>query len=89
MDTIDDLRKYIASEYGVSPDFYDNKILKYRAITFEKNTVSVIEANKRFTDMWTVKRNKHSIDFFHTDELVNAVGPGGSLLYWFMPESRM
>ena len=39
--------------------------------------------------MWTVRRNTHSVDFFRTDELLQAVSPGGSLLYYFMPESRM
>lgn len=88
MNSVEDLKKYIFAEYGVSPNEFDGKTLKYRAITFEKNTGSVILANKRDGDLWTVQRNGHSIDYFDTNELANAVSSGGSLLYYIMPESR-
>lgn len=89
MKTIEDLKKYIASEYGVSPISFDGNILKYRAITFAKNTGSVILANKKSGDLWTVKRAGHSIDFFTTEELSTAIDLGGSLLYFFMPENQI
>lgn len=88
MNSVEDLKKYIFAEYGVSPDKFDGKTLRYRAVTFEKNTGSVILANKRNGDLWTVQRNGYSIDYFDTNELANAVSAGGSLLYYFMPESR-
>lgn len=89
MNDINDLKKYIKVEYGVDPIGFDGKTLTYRAISFERNTGSIILANKQTADMWTVRRNTHSVDFFRTDELLQAVSPGGSLLYYFMPESRM
>lgn len=89
MNDINDLKKYIKVEYGVDPTDFDGKVLNYRAISFERNTGSIILANKETGDMWTVKRKGHSIDFFRTSELMQAVGPGGSLLYFFMPEARI
>jgi hypothetical protein len=89
MNTINDLKKYILTEYGVKPVLSDTKTLTYRAISFERNAASILDANKETGDMWTVKRNNHSIDFFRTEELKEAVSPGGSLLYFFMPESRL
>lgn len=88
MDTINDLRKYIKSEYGVDPVSFNNKTLVYRSIEFERNAGSHLAANKDTNDMWTVKRNGHSIDFFRTEELKLAIAPGGSLLYYFMPLTR-
>jgi hypothetical protein len=38
--------------------------------------------------MWTVKRKGHSIDFFRTTELAQALAPGGSLLYFIMDETE-
>jgi len=89
MKTIEDLSKFIQSEYGVEPIQCKNNILEYRAITFSKNTDSVILANKDSGDLWTVKRKGHSIDFFTTEELKRAVDTGGSLLYFFIPEARL
>tara|TARA_R110000868_G_scaffold173636_2_gene409854 strand:+ start:378 stop:647 length:270 start_codon:yes stop_codon:yes gene_type:complete len=89
MKTISDIKKYIQAEYGVSPESEKAGILKYRAITFEKAAASIILANKETADMWTVQRTGHSIDFFRTDELKQAINPGGSLLYFFMPLDRI
>lgn len=89
MKTVEDLSRYIQSEYGVAPNSCKNNLLEYRAISFSKNTDSVILANKDSGDLWTVKRKGHSIDFFTTEELKRAVNAGGSLLYFFMPESRL
>lgn len=89
MKTIDDLKKYIKREYGISPTSFDNGVLVYRAITFSKNTNSVILANKKSGDLWTVKRTGCSIDFFTTEELISAIDAGGSLLYFFMPETQL
>lgn len=88
MDTINDLKKYIKSEYGVDPVTFDGKTLRYRAISFERNTGSILVSNSNTNDMWTVKRDNHSIDFFRTEELEQAISPGGSLLYYFMPLTR-
>lgn len=84
--TIDDVRKYIAAEYGITPETFDGKTIVYRALTIAKNDGSIILANKNSADMWTVQRKGHSIDFFRTEELISALDQGGSLLYWFMPE---
>lgn len=89
MQTIEQLKNYIFSEYGVTPVSNDGKILEYRAITFEKNTSSIILANKEKGEMWTIQRKGHSIDFFRPEELETAIAPGGSLLFYFMPETRM
>jgi hypothetical protein len=86
--TIDDVRKYIISEYGVSPEKYDGKTITYRALTITKNEASIILANKKSADMWTVQRKGHSVDFFRTDELASALDHGGSLLYWFMQDTE-
>jgi hypothetical protein len=89
MQTVEQLKKYISSEYSVSPIKAEGNTLEYRAIVFEKNTASVILANKEKGEMWTIKRKGHSIDFFRPEELETAVAPGGSLLYYILPESRM
>lgn len=89
MQTTEQLKNYIFSEYGVSPEGYNGKLLEYRAVTFEKNTSSIILANKEKGELWTVQRKGHSVDFFKPEELEMAIAPGGSLLYFFMPESRM
>lgn len=89
MDTIEDLKAYIKAEYGIDPVSNDKKTLNYRAVSFERNESPYIYVNKEtMSDMWTVRRKNHSIDFFRTSELENAVSPGGSLLYYIMPESR-
>ena len=46
MNDINDLKKYIKVEYGVDPIGFDGKTLTYRAISFERNTGSIILANK-------------------------------------------
>ncbi len=89
MDTLSDLKKYIQVEYGVEPVSFDEKVLRYRAISFERNQTSIMLQNQTVNDMWTVKRDGHSIDYFRTEELKLAVNPGGSLLYFFMPKSRI
>ncbi len=89
MNTLEDLKKYILAEYGVNPVSFDGKVLEYRAITFKRATGSVLVSNKKTNDMWVVQRRGHSIDYFRTLELEIAVSPGGSLLYFFMPESRI
>ena len=89
MKSINDIKKYIQAEYGVSPESEKAGILKYRALTFEKASGSVILENKVTDDMWTVQRTGHSIDFFRTEELKQAIDPGGSLLYFFMPLNRL
>lgn len=90
MNTLKDLRNYIKLEYGVDPFLFDGKILEYRAVSFERNEDPYIYVNKEtMSDMWTVRRKNHSIDFFRTSELENAISPAGSLLYYFMPESRL
>jgi hypothetical protein len=89
MQTVEQLKKYIFSEYSVSPIKAHGNILEYRAIIFEKNTASIILANKEKGELWTIRRKGHSIDFFRPEELETAIAPGGSLLYYFLPESRM
>jgi hypothetical protein len=89
MDTLNDLKKYIQIEYGVEPNEFDGRVLRYRAISFERNTGSIMVQNQKTNDMWTIKRSGHSIDYFRTEELKSAVNPGGSLLYYFMPKSRI
>ena len=89
MKTVEQLKKYIFSEYSVSPIKAEGNALEYRAIVFEKNTDSIILANKEKGEMWTVKRKGHSIDFFRPEELETAIAPGGSLLYYFLPETRI
>jgi len=86
--TIDDVKKYIISEYGISPEKFDGKTITYKSLTITKNEASAILANKKSADMWTVQRKGHSIDFFRTDELVTALDPGGSLLYWFISDTE-
>jgi len=88
MNNIEDIKKYITVEYGVDPVEYDGETLKYHSITFKRNTGSVILANKQTGDMWTVARTGHTIDFFRTEELKEAIGQGGSLLYFFIPKER-
>ena len=90
MNTLEELKEYIKEEYGVYPVVFDGKILTYRAISFEKNEATYIYVNKqKLSDMWTVKRSGHSIDFYRTLALKEAVSPGGSLLYYFMPENKI
>lgn len=89
MKNVEELKKYIFAEYGVSPEEFDGKVLTYRAVTFEKNTGSIILANKDTGELWTVKRTGHSIDYFNPTEMASAVAHGGSLLYYFMPEARI
>jgi hypothetical protein len=88
MNNIEDIKTYIQVEYGVDPVDFDGKTLKYHSITFERNTASVILANKKTGDMWTVGRTGHTIDFFRTDELKSAISASGSLLYFFIPKER-
>lgn len=85
MNTIEDLKEYIKETYNIKPDSFDEKTLKYHSIEFERNTGSILLANKKTSDMWTVRRNGHSIDFFRTEELAVAVSPCGSLPYYFVP----
>lgn len=88
MNTIEDLRKYIKIEYGIDPVSFDSRALCYHSIEFMRNTGSALSANQETSDMWTIKRKGHSVDFFRTDELLKAVNISGSLLYYFIPESR-
>jgi hypothetical protein len=88
MKKIEDIKTYIKVEYGVDPDTFDGETLKYHSITFARNTASAILANKKTDDMWTVGRTGHTIDFFRTDELREAISSSGSLLYFFIPKER-
>jgi hypothetical protein len=88
MNTIEDIKTYIQVEYGVDPVDYDGKTLKYHSIIFERSKASVILANKKTGDMWTVSRAGHTIDFFRTEELKQAISASGSLLYFFIPKER-
>lgn len=88
MDNVEDIKKYIKIEYGVDPIDLNEGVLRYRAITFERNLPSSIKANSKTNDMWTVSRDGHSVDFYRTEELQRAIDPGGSLLYFIMPEMR-
>lgn len=85
MNTIEDLKNYIKETHDVDPLSINDKILKYHSIEFQRGTGSVLLANKKTDDMWTVRRTGHSIDFFRTDELANAVLKCGSLPYYFVP----
>lgn len=84
MNTIEDLKDYIKKTYNIEPESFDGKTLKYHSIEFERGTGSVLLANKKTDDMWTVRRRGHSIDFFRTDELETAVSNCGSLPYYFV-----
>jgi hypothetical protein len=85
MDTIEDLKEYIEKTYNVKPKRFDGKVLEYHSIKFERRTGSALKANAANADMWMVQRTGHSIDFFRTEELTNAVSKVGSLLYYFLP----
>lgn len=90
MNTLEDLRDYIKINYNIDPVVFDGKVLSYRAVSFERNESPYIYVNKRkMSDVWTVRRKNHSIDFYRTSELKEAVAAGGSLLYYFMPESAI
>ena len=89
MNNVEELKKYIFAEYGVSPEEFDGEVLTYRAVTFRRNTGSIILANQKAEALWTVQRKGHSIDYFNLTEMEAAVSLSGSLLYYFMPESRM
>ena len=86
MNTIEDLKNYIEETFDIEPESFDGKKLKYHSIEFERGTGSVLLANKKTADMWTVRRNGHSIDFFRTEELEVAVSKCGSLPYYFVPK---
>ena len=87
MNTIEDLKNYITETYNIEPETFDGKILKYHSIEFERNTKSALSANYKSTfDMWTVRRNGYSVDFFRTEELTVAVSKCGSLPYYFVPK---
>jgi hypothetical protein len=89
MKNITEIKKYIQAEYGISPNVYKDGVLQYRAISFELAKDSIILANKLSDRFWKVQRNGHSVDFFRGAELKDAIGPGGSLLYYIMPEDRI
>jgi hypothetical protein len=88
--TIQDVKKYILVEYGVSPiSMTLNKNIEsidYKALNIKLNKSEIRIDKKVVDDMWTVKRKGHSIDFFRTTELAQALAPGGSLLYFIMDE---
>jgi hypothetical protein len=86
MNTIEDLKNYIKETYAVDPESFNGKTLKYHSVEFERNTKSALSANyKSSFDMWTVRRNGHSVDYFRTEELEVAVSKCGSLPYYFVP----
>lgn len=84
--TVDDIYKQIRSEFGIVPLQYTpgENFIKYRAITFEKATGSVLLSNKRMGEMFTVKREGHSVDFMRPEELEVAISNKGSLPYFFV-----
>ena len=86
MNTIEDLKNYIKETYNIEPTSFNGKTLKYHSVEFERNTGSALAANTNTADMWTVCRVGHSIDFFRTEELENAVSKCGSLPYYFLPK---
>ena len=86
--TIQDVKTYILVEYGVVPkelDEYRGKV-EYRDLTIMLNNSDIRIDKKVVDDMWTVQRFNHSIDFYRTTELEQALAPGGSLLYFIMDE---
>jgi hypothetical protein len=90
--TIQDVKKYILVEYGVSPISMklnkDDESIDYKALNIKLNKSEIRVDKKVVDDMWTVKRKGHSIDFFRTTELAQALAPGGSLLYFIMDETE-
>jgi|DEB0MinimDraft_3_1074331.scaffolds.fasta_scaffold73229_1 hypothetical protein len=85
MDTLTDLRKYILTEYGIPPHYYDDEQLRYRAITFKRNVTSGVGFYDP-GDLWLVQRQGGTDDYMRTQELQMQIAPGGALLYWFFPE---
>jgi hypothetical protein len=86
MDTVEDIKKYIAGNYGVSPEAMEDGVLAYHSITFERAKGSVLDSNKTMQDFWRVQRKGHSIDFYKSEDLAKQLDSGGNLLYWFIPE---
>jgi len=86
INTVDDIYKQIRSEFGVLPIQYTpgENFIRYRAISFEKATGSVLLSNKVMGEMFTVKRDGHSVDYMRPDELENAISNKGSLPYFFV-----
>lgn len=84
--TVDDIYKYILDEFGVKPVEYKpgKNSIRYRNITFSKNTGSVLLSNKAMGEMFTVARDGHSLDYMRPDELENAISKRGSLPYFFV-----
>lgn len=84
--TVDDIFNIIKQEFGVLPIHYvpGQNHIKYRAISFSKNTGSVLLANKSMGEMFMVARDGHSVDYMRPEELENAISKRGSLPYFFV-----
>ena len=88
MDTIEDLRLHILHEYNVDPVEYDGEALTYSHITFAKCKPGYV-FNEGGADNWEVRVKGHTVTFYRTDDLLKQLEAGGSLLYWFHPESPL
>jgi len=85
MNTVEELKDYIKETFSIEPTEFDGTVLKYHSIEFERSKASALTSNKSTADMWSVRRSGHSVDFFRTEELENAVSKRGSLPYYFVP----
>lgn len=84
--TVNDIYNYIRKEFGVEPVKYTpgENFIEYRAITFSKNTGSILLSNKTMGEMFAVARKGHSLDYMRPEELENAISKRGSLPYFFV-----
>jgi hypothetical protein len=88
MNTTKDLKNYILETYNLEPKVAKKNYVEYDRISFQRNQGSMLEQNNDRDDMWTIKRNGHSVDYFRTDELEREIAPGGNLLYFVFPIER-
>lgn len=86
MKTTEDLKKYIKSNYGISPHSHKNGILQYHSISFKTCKPSNNPVENLVQDLWEVQRTNHSVDYFRLEELEQALDIGGSLLYYILPK---
>ena len=84
--TVDDIYNNILRDFGVKPIEYTpgENFIRYKNITFSKNTGSILLSNKTMGEMFAVARNGHSLDYMRPDELENAISKRGSLPYFFV-----
>ena len=88
MDTVEDLRLLLLAEYNVHPTEYDGETLDYKFIRFRRSKPGYV-FNEGGSDNWEVHMHGHTPTFYRTDDLLKKLEAGGSLLYWFHPDSPL